>query len=477
VGWKREFQTLKEAQFDNNRRHIFRFVEWAHALGVRQSEDPNSPEYYYPKSISGASDAGDGGGDFIITLGLWDNNTGTEFVQKSTFVHEFGHTAGLRHSGEQATATFKSVNCKPSYLSVMNYLFQVRGLIGPNGPAIDYSRQDLQLAAGLNGPTNGDLNEALLTETALRAQGGTTAALFPTRWYAPKATSLLDNLPNLPQVSTSASTRHCDGTPLNPGANAADAIEMVRIDGVYPVGRIDWNASGTLDSTPLPVYAQDVNFNGDGVGTTLNPAADGTFTGWNDWLHLDLRQTGARRVPGILSLEIARDNLPESDPIFGDWGYGDWGYGDWGYGDWGYGDWGYGDWGYGDWGYGDWGYGDDIDEPTARSTGPTAHTLSFTTTNQAIIVRFLGPTAGGPIEKFEMWRSLNAISNTNLPTNLTPNGIEPVAPVCTQDTPSSPLLCTYTDSSTQNNRNYFYFVMTEFTSSQRTRSELLPARR
>jgi hypothetical protein len=475
VGWKREFQILKEGAFDSNRRHIFRFVEWAHALGVPRDDNPA-----IPKSISGASDAGDGGGDFIITLGLWDNSTGTEFLQKSTFVHEFGHTAGLRHSGEQSTPTFASVNCKPTYQSVMNYLFQVRGLIGPTGPRIDYSRQDLQLRAGLTGTTKGDLNEANLTETELRVQVGNDGASYPTRWYAPKAGTLLDNLPNLPQVSTSASTRHCDGSPLSPTTNPADAIEMVRIDGVYPVGRIDWNANGTLDAAPLPVYPQDINFNGDGVGTTLNPAADGNFTGWDDWLHLDLRQVGARRVPGILSLEIARNELPESDPIFGDWGYGDWGYGDWGYGDWGYGDWGYGDWGYGDWGYGDWGYGDDIDEATARSQGPTAHTLSFTTTNQAIIVRFLGPTAGGAISKFELWRSLEAISNTNLPTNLTPNGLAPVAPACTKETPSnpsSPLVCTYTDSSAQNNRNYFYFVMTEFTSTQRTRSELLPARR
>ena len=53
----------------------------------------------------------------------------------------------------------RSVNCKPSYLSAMNYLFQVRGLIGTNGPVIGYSGQDLQLAAGLSGPANNDLDE------------------------------------------------------------------------------------------------------------------------------------------------------------------------------------------------------------------------------------------------------------------------------------------------------------------------------
>ena len=102
-------------------------------------------------------------------------------------------------------------------------------------------------------------------------------------------------------------------------------------------------------------------------------------------------------MPGILSLEIARDDLPESDPIFGDWGYGDWGYGDWGYGDWGYGDWGYGDWGYGDWGYGDWGYGaeEEINEDQARSQGPAPDIVNVATTNRSVTLRWVPPQAGG----------------------------------------------------------------------------------
>jgi hypothetical protein len=491
VGWKRGFQALKEELqlFNHNRRHIFRFVLLAHALGLPRDDDPTTTtvnESKWPRSISGASDGGDGGGDFIVTLGQWDNNTGTDFVQKSTFVHEFGHTMGLRHGGQESTATFAAVNCKPSYLSVMNYLFQIRGLIGPTA-AIDYSRQDLQLRTGLTGNAQSDLNEASLRETELRVEGGTASAFYGTRWYAPQATSLLDNLPGPtgPQVATSASTRHCDGSPLRPDELVSGQTEtpMVRIDGTYPSGRIDWNASGTLDSSPLPVYPQDINYNGDGPGSdpaVLPPTKDGTFTGWDDWSHVDLRQVGARRVPGIMSLEIARNELPEDDPIFGDWGYGDWGYGDWGYGDWGYGDWGYGDWGYGDWGYGDWGYGDDIDEATATSQGPAANSLSYTTTNQAIILRWQGPQGGGTVLKFEVWRALNAISNNNLPTNLTLNGVLPILPACTKANPVDPsslLVCTYTDSTAQNNRPYFYFVMTEFASGQRTRSEILPASR
>ena len=63
---------LKEPLFDKNRRHMFRFVLWAHALGVPADDNPANP-----KSISGASDAGDGGGDLVIALGMWVNNDGT----------------------------------------------------------------------------------------------------------------------------------------------------------------------------------------------------------------------------------------------------------------------------------------------------------------------------------------------------------------------------------------------------------------
>ena len=60
-------------------------------------------------------------------------------------------------------------NCKPNYLSVMNYLFQIPGLVDAVGdPAIDYSRQAL-----------GALNEHGLNENA-----GLGSMLYRSRWYA-----------------------------------------------------------------------------------------------------------------------------------------------------------------------------------------------------------------------------------------------------------------------------------------------------
>ena len=80
-----------------------------------------------------------GGGDFLVTLGLWDNTNfvGSDFGVASTTMHEFGHTFGLGHGGDALP------NCKPNYLSVMNYMFQLGGLVDAAGvPHLGYSSVD-----------------------------------------------------------------------------------------------------------------------------------------------------------------------------------------------------------------------------------------------------------------------------------------------------------------------------------------------
>ncbi|MEU4723413.1 DUF11 domain-containing protein [Nonomuraea dietziae] len=62
-----------------------------------------------------------GGNDFIVTVGSWSSFTdvgGRRSAEAATFMHELGHTLGLGHGGDD------SVNCKPNYLSVMNYTLQ-----------------------------------------------------------------------------------------------------------------------------------------------------------------------------------------------------------------------------------------------------------------------------------------------------------------------------------------------------------------
>jgi len=259
VGWKEGFQALRDEplnypdeaacaaagplcqrRFDENRRQFFKYGLFAHAIGVPKGtvDDPSTPEdeRHTPRSISGVADGGYGGGDFMVTLGFWGNNfTGTDFAQTATAVHEIGHTLGLKHGGPRSTQANPAPNCKPNYESVMNYLFQIRGLIGPNGPVVDYSRQLLN-----------NLNESALTETALTANGN--PMLYPTRWFVPFASSVLDQL-----IHTSPASKHCNGTALT----ASDTTSYVRVDGTS-AGPIDWSANGVI-LPPGQTLQQDIN--------------------------------------------------------------------------------------------------------------------------------------------------------------------------------------------------------------------------
>jgi len=98
---------------------------------------PERHVFYYcifgseqPAPNTGSSGLGElDGNDFMVSLGNWSFFTSTpEDTNKlvnymaSTFMHEFGHNLGLYHGGTD------SVNYKPNYLSIMNYLYQLNGV-------------------------------------------------------------------------------------------------------------------------------------------------------------------------------------------------------------------------------------------------------------------------------------------------------------------------------------------------------------
>jgi len=78
------------------------------------------------------------GNDFIITTDSTNFDNWLVQDQVSTFMHELGHTLGLRHGGDD------NIQFKPNYVSVMNYTFQAPSMI-PNvvGWTLDYSRSVL----------------------------------------------------------------------------------------------------------------------------------------------------------------------------------------------------------------------------------------------------------------------------------------------------------------------------------------------
>ncbi len=341
-----------ERRFDRTRLNMFHYALFAHAVGLPESDLPcldasgipvpdvndqcavaPNPAFHTPRTTTGVGDFP--GGDALVTLGGFNDlngrPVGTPFMQASTLMHEFGHNAERRHGGE----AFEQ-NCKPTYLSAMNYLYQLRGLLDDTGtPRLDFSRS----------------LEATVDEAALP-----TIGFLPYRigWYAPLATSYLAG-------RGTAARNHCNGSPLLP----TDAA-MVRIDARTAAGVIDWDA----DNVAGGATTLDVNFNGriDGPGAAALPGSE-------DWSALRLDQFAARRnvgglylVPGTtqfavgpLSLDSGKGDLGKGDLGKGDLGKGDLGKGDLGKGDLGKGDLGKGDLGKGDLGKGDLGGGDLFD--------------------------------------------------------------------------------------------------------------------
>src|SRR4030095_10685151 len=178
VGWKSGFNLLKnqplgyvvseggpsieeqcaadancQRRFSRNRRSLFRYALMAPALGLIRVDEAGIPVLdstgaKIPKNTSGIADGGGvGGGDLMMTLGFWDGYTGSSFMQRSTLLHEIGHFVGLRHGGAPQSEITPGhcgaqPNCKSNFLSIMNYLFQGRGVIGADGvPSIDFSKQ------------------------------------------------------------------------------------------------------------------------------------------------------------------------------------------------------------------------------------------------------------------------------------------------------------------------------------------------
>ncbi len=124
--WPTEFQSVKAMKFGTStergnantiaaKKLLFRYNIWAHEI--------DGPDVV-PGQTGNAELPGN---DFVIALGTY---MGEEY-QKGGFMHELGHNLGLRHGG------FQDKNCKPNYISVMNYLYQYN--IHLSNRVLDYS--------------------------------------------------------------------------------------------------------------------------------------------------------------------------------------------------------------------------------------------------------------------------------------------------------------------------------------------------
>ncbi len=158
-----DFDAIKAANFTPSRWATHHYCLFAKAIGGYGG---------VPTTISGTSRNGAdftaGASDFIVSLGAdtwyeWPSSSLYYLVQTGTFMHELGHNLGLMHGGVD------HVNYKPNFLSVMNYLFQLWGVLHNGVSEYDYSRIKLP-----------DLNEKSLNE---KKGLGSGAAGWGTGWH------------------------------------------------------------------------------------------------------------------------------------------------------------------------------------------------------------------------------------------------------------------------------------------------------
>ena len=127
------FYTAKGANFNPNRAAIFRYA-------ISTSQGAGCPG----GAIGGQGEIG--GNDFI------DYNQ-----DGGTIIHELGHNLTLGHGGNEDN------NCKPNYVSTMNYDSAFGILRAGGGMILDYSPPRINL----NGATRGNAPLANLVESSL----------------------------------------------------------------------------------------------------------------------------------------------------------------------------------------------------------------------------------------------------------------------------------------------------------------------
>jgi len=191
------------------------------------------------------------GSDLIVSLGSF--SPVTQLQQQGTLMHELGHNLRLNHGGTDGT------NNKPNYFSVMNYSFQMKGLIvsGVQG-TLDYS-----------GNAQPELNKTALNEnTGLGARAGA----FGTQHWCPPVPAT----PGLPAV---------------PGA----FVTVLTAN-----GPIDWDCDGALNPKPVPA---DVN----------NDPTSTKLAGANDWERIILHVGSIGGTGEAAPIEIPMDETLTPD--------------------------------------------------------------------------------------------------------------------------------------------------------------------
>lgn len=158
------YYATKAANFSPTRSLVFR---WALSLAL----DPTCP-----------------------TSGGWGERGGNDFMDFNfdggTLMHELGHNLNLDHGG------FEGSNCKPNYVSVMNYDNQGAVRRNGGGGILDYSPPRRSLDGSSRSAVSPAIDEASLDENVLLDAGDTFNRYVYTNSAGNKRTAGLDQNPN-----------------------------------------------------------------------------------------------------------------------------------------------------------------------------------------------------------------------------------------------------------------------------------------
>lgn len=237
-----DFYDTKADNFDDARRWVFRY-----AISARGCDEDD---------------------DGKIDSGGWGEIGGNDFIDYNhdggTIMHELGHNLNLEHGGDEGN------NCKPNYVSVMNYDNQFAIRQAGGGSIIDYSPP--------------------------RFSGGRGAAPLPT----------LDesNLDESIILDSTDSTNQFVFVDAN-GNKIRNQLDQP----------VDWNGDGDTNDSGLSVNV-NTNATGGGPAACQNGSSSETLTGHHDWdvISIPFRQFGDSAnsaINPVTEPEITIDELIE----------------------------------------------------------------------------------------------------------------------------------------------------------------------
>jgi uncharacterized repeat protein (TIGR01451 family) len=288
-----KFADLKAVRFNAPLRELaFRYVIFGHQTNARR-------EFFDCTS----GEASRTRRDFMVTLGGVNQNNGpcrgtdasgasvgSVEQQAGTFMHELGHTLGLRHGGDE------NVNDKPNYLSVMNYSFQnctVPASAGLLPGGCDFSRL-------VNGDLLPDLEETDLDE-CLGIGGGLG---FGARDWNMNTIFQGASMCGGINSNTSADTNN-DGVCVEAGAD--------KTLNTTPAGDDSRNENGINDG---PDRQCDTTRSGDDTQKTAvggTPTQPPTLRSFDDWGSIDEGLIGYTKGFGTGSADL--DEEPDAERL------------------------------------------------------------------------------------------------------------------------------------------------------------------